>query len=67
MKEVVDMYTVINYPIVFEHEKEEIVLEFEPLTNGLLSRPGWLSYYDEAGFQQFIKDNPYPEKNRVIE
>lgn len=67
MKEVVDMQTVINYPIVFEHEKEEIVLEFEPLTNGLLARGGWLSYHDEAGFQQFIKDNPYPEKTRVIE
>lgn len=67
MKEVVDMQTVINYPVTFEHEKEEITLEFEPLTNGLVSRPCWLSFYDEAGFQEYIKTHPYKEKTRVIE
>ena len=67
MKEVVDMQTVLNYPVVFEHEKEEITLEFEMLPNDLVSRPGWLSFYDEAGFRKFIEENPYPEKTRVIE
>lgn len=67
MKEVIDMQTVISWPVNFRSAEERFCLQFEQMDTPYVARPGWLPYATEAEWLAYVKAHQIASDTRVIE
>lgn len=67
MREVLDMQTVIRWPIEFHHDRESFELRFERIDANYVARKGWLPCATEGEWLAYVEEQEEPDSTRVIE
>ncbi len=67
MREVLDMQTVVRWPVEFNGERETFELRFELIDTTFVARKHWLPYATEKEWLDYVEKHRDPNSTRVIE